>query len=170
MDKPDMFKALLDAGANPDTADATGSWTDLLNRAVQDNSPAIVELLLKHGVDPNFHEGDSALHGAAHYVDDEQVFALLLDYKANPNARNKDGFTPLDILLKAREDNSWPGRLGSPAAKQMLVDKLIALLHQHGALDNPPDWNPTLSCAVRPRIIPRGARSPDRQAKKYRVE
>jgi hypothetical protein len=37
--------------------------------------------------------------------------------------------------------NSWPARSSSFAGKQAYVEELIALLHRHGGMDNPPDWD-----------------------------
>jgi ankyrin repeat protein len=146
-----ILEAMLDAGANIELrAQPTkvgGSWSDwtpLAAAAAKQQNVGAVKILLKHGADPNARDatGNSALHYAAWVVADEEVFTSLLDHKANPNVRNNDGKTPLDMLKNAFQDGqSWVGRFGSAAAATAYAEKLIALLHQHGALDHLPEWN-----------------------------
>ena len=116
----------------------------VLQTAASQNQAATVEVLLQHGANPNAanERGDSALHSAASALADEPVFAALLDHKANPNVRNHAGKTPLALLKDALQDHSsWPSHLDSYAGKEALITKLIARLHEHGALDNLPDWD-----------------------------
>ncbi len=157
LDKPEIVKALLDAGADADARDKTEYFNQirfgintsvtpkptLLQKAVQQNQPASVALLLQHGANPNASDtqGNTALHYAAFELVDEKVFLSLLDAKADPNVRNEDGKTPLDILKQALQNENWNGRFDNLFAKNAQAEKLIVLLHQHGALDNLPDWN-----------------------------
>jgi len=117
------------------------------------NAPA-VEALLKHGANPNASNsrGNTALHLAAIHLADEKIFMLLLAYKANPNVRNNDGETPLDLVKKGLQvqvsssrflnQNQFGVNNGNISSEQKSqVVELIALLHQHGALDNLPDWD-----------------------------
>jgi hypothetical protein len=59
----------------------------------------------------------------------------LLDYKADPNIRDSNGNTPLDRLKKILAAND------TSQEQKTLAARLADLLRQHGALDNPPDWN-----------------------------
>jgi len=145
LDKPDTAKTLLEAGANPEVTHASRDSIDvhltLLQEAADQNQAETVALLLQHGANPNASDGgNSALHYAAFNLSDEEVFTSLFIHKANPNVRNRDGETPLDILKQAGDSGSW-GRFNSRDVIQARVDKLIPLLHQYGALDKPPDWD-----------------------------
>jgi ankyrin repeat protein len=148
LDKPEIVRALLDAGANANATKGTDNQPDLcislLQWAAFKNYSNSVDLLLQHGANPDACNalGNSALHSAADSLADETVFAALLDHQANPNVRNHNGKTPLDLLQAALNDhNSFPVRLPSVAAKEALVHRLIDLMHQRGALDNLPDWD-----------------------------
>lgn len=152
LDKPEIVKALLDAGAD---AGATNSiernrvrfgggpiyHETLLQNAAEQNLVETVELLLQHGANPDVcnERGNSALHYATFNLSDEKVFASLLGHKANPNVRNHDGKTPLDLVKQGLQNDNWVGRFESLDAKKADANKLIALLHQHGALDHLPD-------------------------------
>jgi ankyrin repeat protein len=176
LDKPDILPLLLNAGANVEVRDLTDrsntgnivSFADRLQRAInpdlkrtpllfaaggESNLVAITELL-QHGANPNVCDGrgDTALHFAARFLADEQIFRSLLDDKANPNVRNNEGETPLDLVKKALltpfSSNRFPNQnqyginYGQVSAEQKAqAEKLIALLHQYGALDNLPDWD-----------------------------
>jgi ankyrin repeat protein len=142
-----ILEALLDAGANIESHDETANingdlpdWTPLTAATWQKNVAA-VDVLLKHGADPNQRDktGGVALHWAVSFLwvqladDNRQIVELLLAHGANPNVRNNSGFTPLDWVKNKLND-------------QHQSDKAIAvgiadLLRQHGALDKLPDWN-----------------------------
>ncbi len=173
---PDILKALLDAGAKVDVVDETdtshpdGPSGSFLSRLNQMNNPDLkrtpllfatgesnvvaVTQLINHGANPNATDGraNTALHYAAMWLADDQVFTQLLKHQANPNWRNIDGKTPLD-LVKERlgisihgsrflNQNQFGVTQGEVSPAQMSqVEKLITLLRQHGALDNLPDWD-----------------------------
>jgi uncharacterized protein len=144
-----ILEALLDAGAKVDARDTTASvgnnsiqnWTPLL-LAVENNSPVdTVEILLKHGANPNARDsvGNTPLHWMAGWgferLPNRKVLQLLLDYKADPNVRNSGGITPLDELKQWSAQNNL-----SPEQKTSLA-QLADLLRQHGALEVLPDWD-----------------------------
>lgn len=85
---PEMTKTLLEAKANPDAQDETG--TTALFAATE---PATVEALIKGGAKPNLtdNEGRTALMGA-----DEEKTKALLAGGADPNIKDKDGRTAID--------------------------------------------------------------------------
>ena len=157
LDKPEIAKALLDAGANPNITrlvDDTrpgfppgrqSRHVTLLQQAAGMNQAGTIRVLLEAGatnINVCDENGNSPIHDAALALTDEPEFMVLLEHGANPNVRNNDGKTPLDIVKAAAADpNSWFGRFDSGAAKVAQAEKLITLLRNHGALDNPPDWD-----------------------------
>lgn len=103
-----------------------------------------MEILLKQGANPNEHNSNGAtpLHWAAYQCADCGIFELLLDHKADPNVRSSNGRTPLDELKATLgEVTGWPARFKSYDEKAAQAKKLIAVLHQHGALDRLPNWD-----------------------------
>jgi ankyrin repeat protein len=165
-----ILEALLDAGANIELRDEATSidgarpgWPPLVAAADRQNVGA-VEILLKHGANPNARDATGngvLLHWAASSFGAEltdqnlRIAELLLDHGADPNVRNPDGITPLDLakrrLQESADVNRMPGmpalrRFGASGSKttpeqKQQVEKLIALLHRHGALDKLPDWD-----------------------------
>ncbi len=150
-----ILEALLDAGANanvPDKTDIINSQaikSTPLDAAANQNHAGAVEVLLKHGANPNLADarGDTALHWAAFALADEKVFALLLDRNANPNVLDSKGKTPLDYVKQALKDKDLAERLNIPGQQVLspeqraLAGQLVDLLHHYGALDKLPDWD-----------------------------
>lgn len=145
-----ILEALLDAGAKVDARDSTAktgdnrilNWTPLLLSVETGLPVTTVEILLKHGANPNARDGafgNTSLHWMAGWgfqqMPNRKVLELLLDYKADPNVRNAAGQTPLDELKQSAAGNNL-----SPEQKASLA-QLADLLRQHGALDNLPNWD-----------------------------
>jgi ankyrin repeat protein len=119
----EIVQALLDAGAKVNVSDG-GYWP--LERAVAQDFVPTVEVLLKHGADPNGRDGngDAALHIANNHLN-RKIYELLLAHHADPNAQSNRGQTPLQVV----NTNAAHG------------PEIAELLRQHGALENPPRWN-----------------------------
>ena len=130
-----ILEALLDAGAKVDAIESGDVRATPLAVAAYQNKVSAVEILLKHGANPNVRnpDGYTPLHLAAIQLADRKIFELLLDHHANPNVRNNQGKTPLDYLKEKIAS-------ASPAA-QSTASQLAELLRQHGALDVLPDWD-----------------------------
>lgn len=149
LDKPEIVRVLLAAGAKAETTEPEPQFGQTqyhqtpLQAAVYQNQPETVALLLQYGANPNARDerGDTVLHYAASRPASRNIFTLLLDHDANPNVRNIDGKTPLEFLKHGLNNDEWKGPFDSLAAKKDQLTQLITLLHQHGALDNLPDWD-----------------------------
>lgn len=103
----EMVNALLVAGGNPNAEDMV-EFTPL-KYAVTADKPEVVRALVakgakvdKTGVKTN--PGQTALHMAIGSGKVEMV-KLLLELKANPNARKKDGETPLSLARKGDQED-----------------------------------------------------------------
>jgi ankyrin repeat protein len=141
-----ILEALLDAGAQADARDTVTrygggmifNWTPLL-LAVENNYPADgVEMLLKHGANPNAQDAvfdNTPLHWILGWgntrLPNLKVLKLLLDYQANPNARNSNGKTPMELFKS----------LSANTPSEPVLTQAIALLRRHGALDKLPEWD-----------------------------
>ncbi len=143
----EMVKLLLDHGADPNIKDLAGGTP--LHWAVAAGFPDIVELLLERGADPNARDnaGNTPLHIAAmgHISETAEMFfelaprfgleypydrldiiRILLEYEADPTARNNNGQTPIDIALKYQNDEvAWllASRLPPEKRKELLLKK-----------------------------------------------
>ncbi|KAI3551366.1 hypothetical protein CSPX01_01283 [Colletotrichum filicis] len=103
----DMARLLVDAGSSLTTHEAAELHA-LHQAAAYDNAELVQFLLCERKVDPNITDaaGNTPLH---HHVDsrfrveggakDTKTLSLLLKYGADPNLRNVDGLSPLDICL-----------------------------------------------------------------------
>jgi len=132
-----ILKTLLDAGAKVDPRTRDEANLTPLGAAARQNLVAAVEVLLKHGADPNVRNSNGAtpLHWATYGLADSKIFQLLLDGKADPNVRSSNGRTPLDELKQ------WGGGNNLSLERKALAGQLAGLLRQYGALDNLPNWD-----------------------------
>jgi len=111
------------SGRGLSPASVTPLWA-----AVLANQLPMVNLLLKFKADPNDSQTDGRpLLFTALALSNRDILEALLDYHADPNVRNNDGQTPLNCV-NTSEDKKTAGGIAD-------------LLRQHGALDNPPNWD-----------------------------
>jgi len=107
---------------------------------------SLLELLLKHGADPNIKSGQGLISGFTplHTLGLDRnpdwiknsvpIAKLLIKYGADVNTRSDLGITPLDI--------AYSNAIGHPK----LIGSLITFLKDNGALPNcDPNRNPKLS-------------------------
>jgi serine/threonine protein kinase len=90
---------LLDHGVNPNAKDANGS--SLLHYVVTNNRLEIAQVLIDKGADVHAHygvDGHTVLHLAVLHPDGEMAKLLMLN-KADPNAKDNFGYTPLHISI-----------------------------------------------------------------------
>jgi cytohesin len=94
---------LLDAGHDPNGLARSGK--SMLQVAVDEEQYRIVQVLLDAGADVNrvAPEGAPAILKAARIEGDDTYLRLLLAHKANPNAADRRGWTPLLNVLANRE-------------------------------------------------------------------
>jgi ankyrin repeat protein len=118
--EPETIKALLDAGADPNAKESSQGETALMWAAAE-NHPEAIATLIKGGADPNAHGkkldlapmkwmnvgmvdtmlptgGFTALHYAARQNAQDAARALA-DNKADLNAQDADGATPIQIAI-----------------------------------------------------------------------
>lgn len=103
----EMARLLLASGADPNAADDFG-YTGL-KYAVSAGHGDVVRLLAAKGAkvdasSPKVNAGETALHMAIGKGRVDMV-KLLLELKANPNARKTDGETPLSLARKGDQED-----------------------------------------------------------------
>jgi hypothetical protein len=136
----EIVRLLLESGADVNVRNKRGEAP--LSIAVagrgRDQKTRIVELLLAHGAGVNTRIAvgqDTPLHTAA-FVGDVAVVKLLLSHKADVNATNSRGKTPLQLLTTVQERRKSGDKKILPLAKFFDIDKwpeIITLLRQSGA-------------------------------------
>jgi ankyrin repeat protein len=94
----ELARLLLDAGADPRIPSRNALLVTPLHSATAGSHVAIVDLLLRHGADPNAVEGNgmTPLHTAAGNGNRETV-ALLVNAGADPTHQSHDGRTPAAV-------------------------------------------------------------------------
>ena len=97
-----VLEYLLNKGANPNEQDENGFTA--LHFAVQENSPDIVEILLKHKADVCLSDrfGNCALMRGRLNTSPE-IFKLLLKYGADPQQKNIAGVCAMDVYVASPE-------------------------------------------------------------------
>ena len=115
----ELMHLLLDKGADPKLVGkdnqtalmvAAGvAWSDHI-KGTEAEALEAVKLCVSLGIDLNAatDKGETALHGAAHRGADS-IAQYLVEKGANVSARNKRGFTPLDLAMGKGGYNGGPG-------------------------------------------------------------
>lgn len=101
----DGFKALLEAGANPNFQRHEGF--SLMILVTRMNDPRFLELALKHGGDPNFRDAKPSktpIFEAVMSSDAGRQRQLLLQAGADLNAQDGAGWTPMMMAIATRGD------------------------------------------------------------------
>jgi ankyrin repeat protein len=104
----DIFRLLLQRGANLNARDKNG-MTALIAAACEcavatmNSTYDIVRMLLEKGANANSstRDGTTALMKAAGGFGEVAIVELLLDYRANPAVKNKEGDTALILAMKS---------------------------------------------------------------------
>ncbi|XP_077746993.1 uncharacterized protein LOC144309906 [Canis aureus] len=98
-----MVKLLVDRKCQLNLRDVEN--TTALLKAVQSQDEACVDILLKHGANPDLKDikGNTALHYAA-LGDNVTIAQKLLLKKVNMEIRNKDGLTPLLLAVNEKKE------------------------------------------------------------------
>jgi ankyrin repeat protein len=137
----DAVKLLLDHSAQVDARDKSQATALLWAANFRNVKSAELLLAAKADVNARGSYGSTPLHRAV-YAGQRKLVELLLVNRADPNIRENGGMTPLDYTkprpgtgIPATTSFAQPG--GEPPAKP---EELAALLREHGALDDLPDF------------------------------
>ncbi|KAG8008768.1 Ankyrin-3, partial [Nibea albiflora] len=126
-----VVEMLLDRGAP--ILSKTKNGLSPLHMATQGDHLNCVQLLLHHDVPVDDVTNDylTALHVAAH-CGHYKVAKVIVDKKANPNAKALNGFTPLHIACKKNRSGLTPIHVAAFMGHDNIVHQLI----NHGASPN----------------------------------
>lgn len=148
--EPDLLKVLLDAGADVNFAVPGCLHGSVLEAALfrwhrksYGSSPAMIELLLQGGADPNskMEWNRRPLIWEETMRDDIMTVSKLLEYGANANAVGPQGHGLLYYVLAVHS--------GSPSSNTGAIGQILL---QHGAILNPRDLVELASAGVLPQI------------------
>jgi ankyrin repeat protein len=94
-----LIERLLKSGANPGILNNGSIRKSPIYIAVEKQNHKIVKLMLKYYTIKNekFDKGNTLLHIAA-YNNDKTMINLLLNNGADDSIKNKDGYTPSEII------------------------------------------------------------------------
>jgi ankyrin repeat protein len=129
-----ILELLLNNGADLNVLNIYGLTTLYATLCFQ--QLRIARWLLDHGADPNAQTGCNLLHVATGKRNFKFV-RLLLEYNADLNALDEYGRTPLDIALEKRA--AIPNDDPKCKDEREKLDRIIALLREHGALEGQPN-------------------------------
>lgn len=133
----DVVRILLDFSAELNRRDQYGRSS--LHYAVKYYHAVVVQLLLERGADPNLSDNnESTPLLAACENGDEKILSYLLDYKGNPNRRNKQGLDAYNLasdekllaLLRRYKQEMEPAL--REALFQLDLQKYVKNLTEHG--------------------------------------
>jgi len=129
-----LVRDLCEAGANVDVhfhTESEGRALPLIAEAAQAGTPEIVEILLRHGADPNAQdaEGNSPLlrcllHGTPRRWPDVDTVKMLLLYNANAQHRNMHGRSAMDCIVRRFRELSQR-RMPSKEETRLLLGALM---------------------------------------------
>lgn len=96
---PDILKAALDGGVNPNTIAFHGGETPIISKVASQDSPALLHLLVERGANVNAKDssGQTALFSAISTFSLDEV-NYLLDRGADPKAIDDDGLSFAALL------------------------------------------------------------------------
>ncbi|EAQ90491.1 hypothetical protein CHGG_02426 [Chaetomium globosum CBS 148.51] len=159
-----VVAVLLERGADVEKA---GGWAGLMERAVGNSDPKVVDLLLEHGADAKGEEGChvTPLEAAAGLWNATAVMRRLLDAGARVNigkemtplekAAKKSSLPTARLLLERRADPNL-GIQMTPleAAADEMSESMMTLLINHGADVNKGLQMTPLEVLVQKEVIP----------------
>ena len=150
-----MMKLLLDNGAAPDVITPKGST--VLHNSVKTSNVEAVYLLLKAGANPNILDKDLKI--PLDYAANNDVFALLLGFGANPNYKNylkqallSKNYENLSNLLECGADPNMLDENGNNSVFFINNQKELELLKNYKAdlnIINKYGYSPVLHFALR---------------------
>ena len=141
----EVMKMLLEKGADPKLANKDGvnalmlaagvGWADKI-RGTEEQSLEALQLTADLGLDVNAvnDRGETSLHGAARRGADS-IIQFLVGKGAKLNAKNKQGFTPLDL---ANGKGGQNGAVGVPHETTAAILAKLGALEGSGVQDAPP--------------------------------